>query len=167
MAKLMIESSKDFDIDLNAGDDDYGLTAFHYACRIGRTELVSMMLELATEYSIDLNARGLDGATAFHEACECEAMGIVKMILKNWKKFGIIINAENNDGNTALDLAIKRMSEYGLIGRANLTDNDSEDDLDDCENAHECYDYCFSYDPSAEITAIKNLLEYAKIEPTS
>ena len=51
--KLLIESSKDFDIDLNAKDID-GHTAWHLACNCGRTKTAQLIMQNSKDFDIDL-----------------------------------------------------------------------------------------------------------------
>ena len=58
IVKLMITSSKEFGIDINARDDkDKGLyakgqTGFMWACNMGQTNVVKLMINLSKEYDI-------------------------------------------------------------------------------------------------------------------
>ena len=76
IAQLIIQSSKEFGIDLNAKDND-GKTALHWAC--SKEAIV----------------------TALRDSGKTET---VQMILKNWKEFSIDIKAQDNDVKTVLDL---------------------------------------------------------------
>ena len=107
---LLIQSSKDFGIDLNARDDD-GFTAWHSACYLGETETAQLIIQNSKDFGIDLNAKNIYGNTALHEACIEGKTEIVQMILKNWKEFGIDIKAQDNQGKTALDLIRYREGE--------------------------------------------------------
>ena len=62
-AQLILQSSKDFGIDLNAKDDE-GMTALHLACRTGETETVQMILKNWKEFGIDIKAQNNYGKTA-------------------------------------------------------------------------------------------------------
>ena len=59
-AQLIIQSSKDFGIDLNAKDDN-GWTALHAACLNGKTETVQMILKIWKEFGIDIKAQDNNG----------------------------------------------------------------------------------------------------------
>ena len=54
--EVMIKSSKDSSIDLNARDDN-GCTGYHLACGTGQSETVELMIKLSKEFGIDLNTR--------------------------------------------------------------------------------------------------------------
>jgi len=102
-AQLIIQSSKDFGIDLNS-EDSIGKTAWHDACRFGQTETAQLIIHSSKDFGIDLNSEDSIGRTAWHDACIEGETETVQMILKNWKEFGIDIQARDNEGKTALDL---------------------------------------------------------------
>ena len=102
-AKLIIQSSKDFGIDLNA-KDDCGKTAWHIACLNGRTETALLIIQSSKDFGIDLNARDDCGNTALHFACNTGRTEIVQLMIKNRKEFGIYIKAQNNRDRSALDI---------------------------------------------------------------
>ena len=108
--KLMINSSKDVSIDLNArchSYTDYGCTPLHFACKsvyIGGTETVEFMIKSSKDFGIDLNARNSIGSTPLHWACEDASVEIVELMVKNWKELCIDIQAQDDDGVTPLDV---------------------------------------------------------------
>ena len=106
--QLIIKSSKDLSIDLNARDD-FGRTALHLACIRGTTEVIQLMISSSTDFDIDVNARTKVGDTVLHYACWFVRTEIVQFMIKNWKKFGIDIKAQDNEGITPLDLTKERM----------------------------------------------------------
>ena len=110
---LLIQSSKDFKINLNAkySSNRYGHTAWHLACSCGRTKTAQLIIKNSKDFGIDLNTKGIIGRTALHDACMNGQTETVLMILKNWKEFGIDIKAQDNDGRTALDLVNRRWDE--------------------------------------------------------
>ena len=110
-AQLIIQSSKDFGIDLNANRNGSGWTAWHWACSTGQTEIVQLIIQSSKDFGFDLNAKDVFGSTALHWACSTGTTETVQMILKNWKEFGIDIKAQNNYGQTALDLIKNRDGE--------------------------------------------------------
>ena len=65
----LIHKSTEFNIDLNARDED-GKTAFHFACRYGRKDVVEMMVNNADFFKIDLKAKDKDGKTGFQYAVD-------------------------------------------------------------------------------------------------
>ena len=64
-----MHKSTEFNIDLNARDED-GKTAFHFACRYGRKDVVEMMVNNADFFKIDLKAKDKDGKTGFQYAVD-------------------------------------------------------------------------------------------------
>ena len=91
--------------------DDFGRTAWHWACIYGKTETAQLIIQSSIEFGIDLNAKDLVGNTALHLACVIGQTKTVQMILKNWKEFGIGIIAQDNQGRTALNLINNRYGE--------------------------------------------------------
>ena len=89
--------------DMNTKEYD-GQTAWHYACKFGRSETAQVIIQNAKELGIDLNAKNIYGRTALHLACSNGQTETAQMILKNWKEFGIDIKAQDNEGKTVLDL---------------------------------------------------------------
>merc|ERR1711860_258754 len=63
-AQLLIKSSKDFGIDLNAKDNIAGSTALHLACISGKTKNAQMILKNWKEFGIDIKAQDNQGNTA-------------------------------------------------------------------------------------------------------
>ena len=58
-----MQNSKDFDIALNAKDDE-GNTALHWVCRLAKTETVRIILKNWKEFGIDIKAQNNQGQTA-------------------------------------------------------------------------------------------------------
>ena len=102
--QLIIQSSKDFGIDLNAKDNS-GDTAWIEACLHGKTETAQLIIQHSKDFDIDLNAKGRCGMTAMHEACLCDKTETAQLIIKSSKKFGIDLNARDNRGWTAFAIA--------------------------------------------------------------
>ena len=75
----MIQSSKDFEIDLNAEDND-GWTTLHWACQYGETETVETMMKHWKEYGIDIKSRNNEGKTALDLIDEEDGHQIKKML---------------------------------------------------------------------------------------
>ena len=71
-------------IDLNSRDNDYGQTAFSWACKEGHADVVKLLMENAsTTMSIDLNAKSKSGNTGFHWACYYGQTSTVELLLNN------------------------------------------------------------------------------------
>ena len=68
ITKVIIDNSKDLDIDLNAKTYQRR-TSFHLACMYGRMETAEILMKNSIEFDIDLNAKTIDGETALHHAC--------------------------------------------------------------------------------------------------
>jgi len=103
--QLLIQSSKEYGIDLNAKNNNGG-TALHLAFIIGRTEIIQLLFQSSKEYGIDLNARDDLGQTVLHCACfgGSTATETVRLLMKNRQEFAIDIkDAQDNEGKTALD----------------------------------------------------------------
>ena len=62
-----MESSKALNIDINAKDGEK-MTAFHWACIKGYSDVVKIFMDYETSLKIDLNAQNKKGQTAFHSA---------------------------------------------------------------------------------------------------
>ena len=105
--ELIILSSKEFGIDLNARDSN-GKTPFNECCKMGRKEIVQLMLKYSKDFSIDLNASGNDGMSAFYKSCYHGRTEIVQLMIENWKEFSIDVNARDSAGMTALHQACDR-----------------------------------------------------------
>ena len=56
VAKLLIQKSAKFNIELNAADRE-GNTAFHLACIHGNSGIVKMLLQKSSEFNINLNVK--------------------------------------------------------------------------------------------------------------
>merc|ERR1712062_274497 len=102
IAQLIIQSSTEFGIDLNA-KDNIERTSFHAACNNGQTETAEIIIKSSKDFGIDLNAKDdFYGSTALHLASLHSNKETVQMVLKNWKEFGIDIRAQDNYGKTPL-----------------------------------------------------------------
>ena len=96
-------------VDFHRKDDT--LTALHYACQAGATEVVKALLEkgasVAAESSLNVDDgdfRFRIGDTPLHCAMRAPAayaLEIARLLLEN----GAPINAKNDDGDTPLDVA--------------------------------------------------------------
>ena len=64
IVKLMVTSSKDFGIDLNASNVN-GWTGLMFACQRGHTEIVKLMIENRTKYGINIQQENDSGLNAF------------------------------------------------------------------------------------------------------
>ena len=119
LINLMIQSSKYYDIDLNAVNG-HGQTGFMIACLSGRTELVKILVNSSREFRIDLNARRIDSSiqtgyklfrkttgdrkTGFIYACINSHIEAVKWMIEKREEFGIDIRQKDSKRRTALDL---------------------------------------------------------------
>merc|ERR1712012_933439 len=68
MAKILIQRSAEFNIDLNSKGKN-GITGFHYACELENSKVVEILVQKSTEFKIDLNAKDELGHTAFRNVC--------------------------------------------------------------------------------------------------
>jgi len=71
----MIESSRTYGIDLNAGDTS-GWTPFHEACWTGVQKTVQVLLDYHQEFGIDIHAKTKEGKSALdlvHRAMDIDS----------------------------------------------------------------------------------------------
>ena len=92
IVNLLVRSSKEFGIDLNARNDD-GETGFMRACYYGQTEIVKLMINSSKEFGIDLNVRNVNGDTGFMLARVFGYRKIVKLMVNASREFNINIDA--------------------------------------------------------------------------
>merc|ERR1711953_1387331 len=96
-AKLIIQNSKEFGIDLNA-ENSYGSTALHWACDKGQTETVQMMLKNWKEFGIDIRAHNNCGETALDFITHLEGENfnqIKKMLEKEYSQIDVTLSVQN------------------------------------------------------------------------
>ena len=75
-----MENSVEFNIELNA-KDNFGETAFHYACEFGRKSIVELMIINSDSLNLDLTATDNQGRTGFKLAQVRENHEVVSLIL--------------------------------------------------------------------------------------
>merc|ERR1712062_309554 len=85
--------------------DEWGWTAWHWACENGQTETAQIIILNSKEFGIDLNAKDCIGRTAWHWACYNGQTETAQVIIQNSKIFGIDLNVKTDDGETALNWA--------------------------------------------------------------
>ena len=76
---MLLQKSKEFKIQLNAKDNK-GQTAFHLACKRGKTSIVKIMIENSDSIGLDLRLRDNDGKTGFQLAQEYQQTDIINLI---------------------------------------------------------------------------------------
>merc|ERR1719213_1176629 len=81
------------------------MTAFHLACEKGSLDIAETLMEKASEYGIDLNAKTSDGDTAFILSCYKGHLDVAKLLMDQSKKFGINLNDKDENGFTAFHCA--------------------------------------------------------------
>ena len=74
------------------------MTAFHFACKDGRSEIVEMILQRSTDLKIDLNAKDLDDYTAFHRACQKGKIKVVEIMIEYLESTDLDLNAQGGNG---------------------------------------------------------------------
>ena len=104
--QLILRNSKDFGIDLNAGND-YGVTAWHLACWNGNAETAELIIKSSKDFGIDLNAKDDFGVRAWNWTCGLGRTETAQLIIKSSKDFVIDLNVGNDYGITAWDEACK------------------------------------------------------------
>ena len=125
-AQIIIQSSKDFGIDLNNAKNGLGWKALHMACGFGQTEIVQLIIQSSKDFGFDLNAKDNFGNTALHWACSTGKTETAQLICQSSKDFGIDLNAKDKYGKTAfheacfrgkteiVEIIIKNWKEFGI-----------------------------------------------------
>lgn len=85
--------------------DKNGLTALSHACKRGQEQLVSIMLEEASDF--DLNSQDKQGNTALHYAAMSGNFVVLNLLLSKLKRFKLSVDTLNEKGETPLIVASK------------------------------------------------------------
>lgn len=85
--------------------DKTGLTALSHACKRGQEQLVSIMLEEASNF--DLNSQDNQGNTALHYAAMSGNFVVLNLLLSKLKRFKLSVDTLNKKGETPLIAASK------------------------------------------------------------
>ena len=85
--------------------DKNGLTALSHACKLGQEQLVSIMLEEASDF--DLNLQDKQGNTALHYAAMSGNFMVLNLLLSKLKRFKLSVDKLNKKGETPLIVASK------------------------------------------------------------
>ena len=85
--------------------DKNGLTALSHACKRGQEQLVSIMLEEASDF--DLNSQDKQGNTALHYAAMSGNFVVLNLLLSKLKRFKLSVDTLNQKGETPLIVASK------------------------------------------------------------
>ena len=85
--------------------DKNGLTALSHACKRGQEQLVSIMLEGASDF--DLNSQDRQGNTALHYAAMSGNFVVLNLLLSKLKRFKLSVDTLNEKGETPLIVASK------------------------------------------------------------
>lgn len=85
--------------------DKDGLTALSHACKRGQEQLVSIMLEEASDF--DLNSQDNQGNTALHYAAMSGNFVVLNLLLSRLKRFKLSVDKLNKKGETPLIVASK------------------------------------------------------------
>ena len=85
--------------------DKTGLTALSHACKRGQEQLVSIMLEEASDF--DLNSQDNQGNTALHYAAVSWNFVVLNLLLSKLKRFKLSVDTLNKKGETPLIAASK------------------------------------------------------------
>ena len=91
------------DVAIN-GKDEYDRTAFVWACIKGLTAIVPMMLEMAQEVKIDLNAKtDIMERTGFIYACDYKHSEVINLIMAKAESLQIDLHCKDEDGKSGFD----------------------------------------------------------------
>lgn len=85
--------------------DNYGLNSLHYACKHGREQLVSLMMDEA--HTFNPNTTDRDGNSALHYAAMSGNFVVLNLLIKTLKKFKLSVDLSNKNGETPLICASK------------------------------------------------------------
>ena len=88
VAKLLIQKSAQFNIELNARDNE-GFTAFHLACMEGRTSTVEIMMNNAKSFKLDLTAIDKGNRTGFQLAEHFRKKDVVNLIKRKMPSIAV------------------------------------------------------------------------------
>ena len=100
IVQMFVKSSLKLEIDFNAMDNK-GMTAFHFACESGHSEVARMLVENSAKLKINLNVKDdEDRKTAFHLVCEKGNSKTAQMLIQNPKKLHYLANTRENLANT-------------------------------------------------------------------
>ena len=108
LLKLILDHSDVNGIDLNAIDNDLGMTPLIRAICENNYEVVKLLLNHSNGRNIDLNAKDKYGNTAFIDACRGDDIKVLKMFLSYPNSEQIDFNARNRYGYTGCEAACKR-----------------------------------------------------------
>jgi ankyrin repeat protein len=99
VVKDMIEKGAD----VNARDDQYGITPLHTAAYYGRTEIVKLLLKK----NVNINAKDKEGETPLIAALTSGHTGIGEILVNK----GAVVNIQTKKGWTPLHFAVSRGDE--------------------------------------------------------
>lgn len=85
--------------------DKTGLTVLSHTCKRGQEQLVSIMLEEASDF--DLNSQDNQGNTALHYAAMSGNFVVLNLLLSKLKRFKLSVDTLNKKGETPLIAASK------------------------------------------------------------
>ena len=83
-------------------------TPLHLACKLGKLEVVQLLLEFSTEKKINVNARERFGLTPFHICCEESKIELVLLFLELSEDIGLDFNSMDIDGMTPTHIACEQ-----------------------------------------------------------
>ena len=101
IVKATLCQAKSQDVAINARDD--GDTAFTWACGAGWTAVVAMMLEMAQEVKIDLNAKMIFEMTGFNVACYFKHSEVINLIMAKAESLQIDLHCKDQWGKSGFD----------------------------------------------------------------
>ena len=85
---MIIQKSPEFNIELNAKDED-GQTAFHVASSYGNTKSLDIMIENSKIFGLDITLKDNNGRTRFQLAKQKQQTEVIKLIKRKMPSIAV------------------------------------------------------------------------------
>ena len=85
-----------------------GTKTFQLACKNGHSKMARLLIQKATEFEVDLNAKNWWDETLFHLVCKKGNFEIAEMLMNKSTELNIALNSKDQYGRTPLDLACQK-----------------------------------------------------------